>query len=1029
MSLFAVRLTSMTEKQSLTIDILKELTKVISDFAQWIAELIRQKNWLMLVCLLDAGLLLGAKPIVEVLATFLGFEVPENFGSWLWLTVGLIFIVAIAIAVATMPKAQVEQTDFRERKAIKGLRSFTKDDADVFARLQREGMIKECLESLDYASFRFGFLVGESGCGKSSFLQAGLLPQLSKDNGKALAIYIRFSDKDPLETIENALVGQLGCPLPSEKIQEEQNSKWFDRFRTNETDNQTDPFLILLQSAAQVTDRPLILFFDQFEQFFVHDKQSSDRAPLVNGLKAWYLHPNPSDIKILFSIRSDLYHNVLEIQDALGYSPNPQELFRLHKFTPSQATQILAAIADIEGLSFDQNFVAEVAAMELANREDGLISPVDLQVLAWMIEKQTAAELRAFNRTAFQRFGGIEGLLTRFLERTLDARVTEKQRQATLKVLLALTDLERGVRANVLSLEALQEQLKASVSPSEVREATVWLSRGDVRLITPVRDKTAQEGYELAHEKIIPALRKVAGQELSDVDRANQLLDRRVNEWLGNEKSSRYLLGWRDWYFLERQKVLLTLGTNEEAKKQLLFLSNERYTKRLRSLTALIVLGFSLWIYLLSPTGQLLLLKAELAWLGFRYNVSSVPLVFVKNGNWFLGRNVCKAHMNSPIGQADFCNEIARVAIELDEQDKAAKFLELATTGANVITDSSVKANALEFISNSIKQLENTEKASKLLELALVSAKEIQNETSRSYALRAIAESFGQLEDTEKASKLLELALVSAKEIQNENSRSSALRAIAESIGQLEDTEKASKLLELALASAKEIQNESDRSNALRAIAESFGQLENTEKASELLELALVSAKEIQNENSRSYALRAIAESFGQLENTEKASKLLELAFVSAKEIQNENSRSSALGDIAESIGHLEDTEKASELLELALASAKEIQESNSRSYAQAGIAQAHILISRKLDNKHSALASAMRLAKNISNLDAKTNILLALAHRYAEEERWGKTRRVVNMCRFPDCRLSVLEIVLTVKAEASHPELTSTEK
>ena len=50
-----------------------------------------------------------------------------------------------------------------------------------------------------------------------------------------------------------------------------------------------------------------------------------------------------------------------------------------------------------------------------------------------MIERQDTDDLRAFNRVAFQKFGGVEGLLTRFLDRALAARVTPAQRQRPLR--------------------------------------------------------------------------------------------------------------------------------------------------------------------------------------------------------------------------------------------------------------------------------------------------------------------------------------------------------------------------------------------------------------------------------------------------------------------------------------------------------------------------------------------------------------------------------------------------------------------
>ena len=352
--------------------------------------------------------------------------------------------------------------------------------------------------------------MGDSGCGKTSFLQAGLWAQLSDPDSSHRGIYIRFSDQDPLATIRKALADQLQLSPAS----------------TDKT------FLPLLEQAVNVAAKPLVLLFDQFEQFFVHYTREPDRAPFIQALADWYRHPDPPPAKILVSIRSDLMHQLDDLHKALGYALGPQDVFRLKKFTPAEAAKVLGVIAETEQLAFDERFVTEIAQQELANREDGRISPVDLQILAWMIERQDADDLQAFNRVAFQKFGGVEGLLTRFLDRALAARVTPAQRQAAIKVMLALTDLDRQVRAGVLTLADLQTQLKGALAPNDVAEAVTWLARGDVRLITPnerASERTSEQngatGYELAHERIIPALMRLAGKELTQADRANQYAD------------------------------------------------------------------------------------------------------------------------------------------------------------------------------------------------------------------------------------------------------------------------------------------------------------------------------------------------------------------------------------------------------------------------------------------------------------------------------------------------------------------------
>ena len=411
-----------SDKSMNQLENINQLTKILQSFVEQIARLIVTKSWVRLLLLVDAAWILFFSPKIvdEVLKTIFKLdELPQQYSDTYGVIYGLvafaIFLTALVIAVRTIQRKPPPLPDFTERKAIKGLRAFSQDDAEIFAQLQRERDLRECLESLTSNNFRFGILMGESGVGKSSFLQAGILPQLAREESRERGIYIRFSNRDPFETIYQALVKEL---------------------KISETSINHQNLLEIFSLAVESAEKPLILIFDQFEQFFVHCKQKSDREPFINGLKDWYLAPNPLPIKILIAIREDLAGRLIEIQKALGYSLSPQEVFRLERFTPTEATRVLQVIAQAEELKFDEGFVRQLTAEELASREDGLISPVDLQVLAWTIEGQDTKELQAFSRHAFQKIGGIEGLMTRFLNKTLEARVTESQKQAAIKVLL-----------------------------------------------------------------------------------------------------------------------------------------------------------------------------------------------------------------------------------------------------------------------------------------------------------------------------------------------------------------------------------------------------------------------------------------------------------------------------------------------------------------------------------------------------------------------------------------------------------------
>ncbi|ELS02769.1 NACHT domain protein, partial [Xenococcus sp. PCC 7305] len=633
----------------------------MESFVEEIAKLIVTKNLFSLLLLFEAIWILFFFPggiAAQGLKSTFDIEFPKQYPAIFWFVALAIFVTALVIAIRKIQKKPPALPDFTERKAIKGLRAFGEDDAEIFAQLQREKDLRECLESLTSNSFRFGILMGESGVGKSSFLQAGILPQLAREEISAQGIYIRFSNRDPFETVYQTLVKEL---------------------KISETANDQQNLLEIFSLAVAATDKSLILIFDQFEQFFVHCKQKSDRKPFINGLKDWYLASNPLPIKILISIRGDLADRLIEIQKALGYSLSPQEVFRLERFTPEEATKVLQVIALAEELKFDEGFVRQLTAEELASREDGLISPVDLQVLAWTIEGQDSKELQAFSRNAFQKIGGIEGLMTRFLNRTLEARVTEVQKQAAIKVLFAMTDLDRNVRVGALTIEDLQQKMQGTLTASEIREATQWLANPGVRLLTPVQ-QDGTELYELAHERLIPALREVAGKELTSADKANQLLDRRVNEWLGNRRSSRYLFNWRELGLIRQQKPFLVWGANHKNKEKLLQRSWRRLYKQLVAVGMVLVFGLVGLGWWYSPQGQIQQVRWELPDLSERVSYeyrAKAAIAFLKNGNLQQTSAIVESISDSYF-KAEVLTTIAETYGKIEDFPEAAKSLEQA---------------------------------------------------------------------------------------------------------------------------------------------------------------------------------------------------------------------------------------------------------------------------------------------------------------------------------------------------------------
>lgn len=460
-------------------------------------------------------------------------------------------------------KPQEEPSPTTTTSIIKGLLPYTSSEEDVawFAKLQRGSILRDCLRFCLGTSSSFAILSGESGTGKSSFLQAALCPSVEEQGQRA--VYVKLTDKSPLESIRQSLDVAFGKSPEGQTL------------------------LSLLRNTASLDVRPILLILDQFEQFFSHHKTKASRKLFIKHMTEWYDSASSIPIKVLVSIRDDFADRMTEFQQEMEYPLTAHNKLRLEQFEPHEAAQVIGVIAKETNIKLDEAFVKELTRDELADREQGTVSPVDIQVLSWMLDGQKNSEERAFDRRAFQRLGGVEGLLERFLKRALEVRETETRRQAAIEVMLALTD--QNVRAGALSLKQVKERLNKAIPIKQVEEAVSWLARSEVRLITEIRDETLTL-YELAHERLIPALRRLALNEITEMERAQQTLDHRVNEWIGNNRARRYLLTVRELQLINRYKTLIAMGSQKEQKQQFVSLSKKNLLGRIVIATALLVL-------------------------------------------------------------------------------------------------------------------------------------------------------------------------------------------------------------------------------------------------------------------------------------------------------------------------------------------------------------------------------------------------------------------------------------------------------
>ncbi len=910
-----------------SIDSLQKTTEKSVGFIEWLVDQIRKKSWVSLLMLLDCVIVACGNP--KVLAVLIGSTLGDEFlekhpippDYWIyWLvTVAGIFLLAFIIAYITLPKTALPGPNLNERSAIKGLSSFGFNDDELFERLGRTRVIRDVLNALCDSGFRFGILSGESGCGKSSFLQAGIWPRL--EARKHQALYVQCNELQPLDSIRYAIHVQFA--VPHEQLQTLDLA----------------PLLELAANCEQQSEPPktLILILDQFEQFFTHQRHKEDRKPFVEALNAWYRQQPPHPAKILVSLRSDLAGRMIELQNALGYTLGPNQNFMLEKFEPGEAADVFRVIIEQETIECDPSFIEELCADELANPRDGLVSPVDLQILAWMIAGREASERSRFDRTAFQRFGGLEGLLNRFLERILKSRETEERRQAALKLLLALIDLDTNLRAGVLTESELQQKLTASLPAVEVSEALQWLSRSDVRLVTP-RPKGEEPGFELAHERIIAAVRHLAGQALTEVDQANQLLQRRVNEWLGNDRSARNLLSWRELRQILKQQPYLIWQPGERQKKALIDRSRRHYHYGLAGIAGLLLLcavGYGLSTL---PSVQMWQIKRALIKLNEQARKPEIQkqsaLALVTYGAWDQAMEI--ANRIDSTEKAETLQALAKSAVELNDPVKAAALLDKLRVAAEKIADARTKALTLQALAQSAVELNDPVKAAALLDKLRVAAEKIADARYKANTLQALAQSAVELNEPDQAAALLDKLREAAEKIADAGYgagyKAETLQALAKSAVELNDPDQAAALLDKAQEAAEKIADARTKADTLQALAKSALELEQPGKAAALLGKAQVVAEKIADARTKALTLQALAKSALELNEPDQAAALLDKAQVAANRINDALDKADTLQALAKRAVELNEPGKAAALLDKLRVAAEKIYNARTKS-------------------------------------------------------------------------------------------------
>jgi WD40 repeat protein/DNA-binding SARP family transcriptional activator/ABC-type cobalamin/Fe3+-siderophores transport system ATPase subunit len=350
---------------------------------------------------------------------------------------------------------------------FKGLASFELEDAEVF--FGRERLVAEMVARLPGAPLMG--IVGPSGSGKSSALQAGLLAALA----------------------DGVLPGSDGWGLALLRPGEH-------------------PLAALEQATAEIASRDrLVIAVDQFEETFATCRDEAERGAFINALVSHARDPRRRTL-VLMAVRADLYGRCAahpELSRMLGANHvlvGPMRHSELRRAIELPARRaglrvepelVDALVADVEGEPGALPLLS-TSLLELWQRRDG----------------------RSLRMSAYEHAGGVHGAVARLAESAYERLDPDRQLLARRLLLRLAGEGEAAVRRRVplAELGGGRDQRVTEVLARLAEERLVTIGDGEV---------------EIAHEALLREWPRLRGwlEEDSEGRRLQLRLGAAARQW------------------------------------------------------------------------------------------------------------------------------------------------------------------------------------------------------------------------------------------------------------------------------------------------------------------------------------------------------------------------------------------------------------------------------------------------------------------------------------------------------------------
>jgi WD40 repeat protein len=352
-------------------------------------------------------------------------------------------------------------------------------------------------------------VVGPSGVGKTSFVQAGVIPRL-REEGRWLVVDFR-PGADPFGALAERVLEVTAEAEPRAEAEEDRRGLWRDLA--------SSPALLALKlrALAHARDCRVLLFVDQLEEVVSCGDVATRRA-FLEAIGAAAEDPE-EPLRVIFALRDDYLATLAETPRARASLAHVTVLC-----TPGAAEleQIVSRPLAVAGYEYDDPTLPQDLTTELLGQPACL--PL-LQLTARMLWERRDRRGRSVRRSVHEQLGGVVGGLALHAEAVLEAIVPQRRELARHMLLRLVTPGGSGLKV------VPKSRLLEGLGP-EALELLGELTRA--RLLSVRESEGGAAGVSLVHDGILQSWPRLARWITESKEELRFLDDvtRAANLWL-----------------------------------------------------------------------------------------------------------------------------------------------------------------------------------------------------------------------------------------------------------------------------------------------------------------------------------------------------------------------------------------------------------------------------------------------------------------------------------------------------------------